>query len=362
MDAVEVKVLVDAAQAKLLEAGLNANIVMRRKDGTLRKFIKCKVLGANSVSSNKANELVGELINKTIKNAHVDMGNLRSSMKDIRQGIGKLTDITKDMAINVDQIFKATNITKTLSYINVGMTLANMAVDIAGFVIVCNKINELSSRIQELSDKLDKLGNIEKNKLIKGCRDNALNCNSMLEKMSLKEEIDLDELEKFINDFTNYINMVIDILVDEAIDSEVLLTIMNYLIPSYSLIVCEFIDRYYFKKGLLPANTNSYLAMFDRLTSSNYINKLEDYFFFEEKLSTIDTMDAVSAQVLLGVNGRVQIEDQIEILKELKTREKVEEFKQNLEEYAKLKFEEDVEELYESSDKWKSELESLRAS
>lgn len=53
-------------------------------------------------------------------------------------------------------------------------------------------------------------------------------------------------------------------------------------------------------------------------------------------------MDAISAEVLLGLNGRVQIEDQVAILEELKTRDIIAELDRLLEKYAEEQFKEDI--------------------
>jgi len=358
---VEVKMLVDEAYASLLKAGIDANIVTRRSDGTLRKFVKCHVLSNEKITSDASDGLINAIFNVSNKNS-VDIGNLRKSMADVKKGIGNLTNITKDMAVNVDQIFKATNITKTLSYLNLGMTMANMAVDIAGFVIVCNKINELGGKVQELSEKIDRCEIRDKNNLIKDSKNFALKSNLRLDMMAKNEEMDLRELGDLVTEYSNHLGMLVNGFIDNSVDSSVSLMLINYIIPSYTTIVSEFLERYYYKYCSMPSGLSTYMYVFDALASSDYISKLEDYYFFDEKLSTIDTMDAVNAQILLGLNGRIQIEDQIQILKTLQNKENVEEFKRKLEEYAKLKFEEDINELYNSSEEWKTEIEMLRAS
>lgn len=334
---VELKVLVSKAEAALYKVGVKAELTTRRKNGTLRKFAKCKIAEMKDIDSSKANDILDGILKVSKQNA-VDMGALRDSMSGVKNQLGNLTDMAKDMAVNVDQIFKTTNVAKALSYVNVGLSLANLAVDVAGFVVVCKKINELNVRIQELSDKIDRIEKLETNKLIKESRDYALQSNSLLEKISLGEEVDLDSYEEFINKFTNYLNLVIDCIGDNSVDMEILLTVFNYLMPSYTLATCEFIDRYYFKKGLVPSNYKSYLNLFDRLGSEDYIRRLEDFFFFEEKLGTLDTIDAVNAQIFIALNGRVQLEDQVEILTSLKTKEKIMEFKKALDEYAEVSF------------------------
>lgn len=360
MGMVEIKMFVDSAVAADIKKKNFVEVVTRRANGRYKAFTKYQLSSIKNISEDKASELLNCVMNASKKNK-TDMPSIRTMLSDMKKDMGfqfaNLTDLTKNLSVDVDKIFSATKALKGLSYLNVGLSLANIAVDIAGFVIINKKLNELDGKVQALSDKMS---DIEIVRNVREYRDLIYTYNSFMEDISLKKEIDLKKFDEFVKDLTGYLNQILDYFEKQILDIEVLLTILNALLPAYTLAVCEYIDRYYFANNKVPANFDLYTNLFDRLGSKEFIDLLEDYFFFDKKLNTIDTMDAISAEVLLGINGRVQIEDQVAILEELKTRDKIEELDKLLEKYAEEQFKEDIIELSNESEVWKEELLQLK--
>ncbi len=330
----------------------------RRADGTQMKHMKC-VFASVEENSEKAGEMLSEACSKALNRNTAAIKDVRKQVSDVMKGVSNITDVTKGMAVNVDKIYSATKSLKALECVNIGLNMANIAVDIAGFVIICKKINELSTQIQEISNRIEKLKNIETYKKIREFRELEMSYKSILSKINLNEDVDLDQLEKLVQQFTCYLNELLDIQMSNSMNTELLLTIINTLMSAYTLITCELIDRYYFEKGTVAPNYDSYIAFFNRMLSRDYAKNLEEYFFYEVKMNTVDAIDAVDAQFLLALNGRVQLEDQLEILKELKTKENVEKFKEECEEYSKQEFIKICEELSNTSEVWKEEYQKL---
>ena len=134
-------------------------------------------------------------------------------------------------------------------------------------------------------------------------------------------------------------------LSDEVFEKEVILEIINTLMPAYTILFCEYLDRYYFEKQKEPANYDMFISLYDELVESDFVQKLEDYYFLDMKMHNIDVIDIINAQMLLGLNGRVQVEDQLEILKTLKTEENVKEFERDLDNYVREEIEEKISEI-----------------
>lgn len=331
----------------------NLALVGRRADGTQMKHMKCIVASVEE-NGEKAGEMLSEACSKLLQKNTADIKTVRKHMTDLMKGVGEISDVTKNMAVNVDKIYSATKSLKALECVNVGLNLANMAVDMAGFVIICKKLNELNAQIQDISNRIGNLENIEISKIVREFRDLEMSYKSMLSKISKKEEVSLDQLEELVQQFTNYLNQVLDILSTDSMDSEILITIINTLMSAYTLVTCEYIDRYYFDKGEVAPNFDSYISLFNRMMTPEYAKKLEEYFFYVAKLNTMETIDAVNAEILLALNGKVQLEDQIEILQELKTRENLEKLNEALEEYSKQEFTQICDELNSTSELWKN--------
>ncbi len=348
---VEQTLLIDAEKLERIKSGFHPALIARREDGTIMEYAKCELLSSNE-ASDKTSELLSEVY-KYLKKDSVDKASVRNILKDYKNGMKNLSGFTENLSTSIENLGEELNSIEALSYINIGLTMANIAVDVAGFVIINKKLNELNNQIQDVSTRLGILEDLEKNKIIREYKGFALDYNSLLTKISHNEPVELDHLEKFVNIFYTYLDELIGNYWSNAINTDVFLMIINTLMPAYTLITCELIDRHYFDRGIIPSNYESYIGLFDRLMEPSYAKRLEEYFFYEKKLNTIYSMDAVNTEILLALNGKTQLEDQVEIVKELKTKDKVDEFKSVMKEHAKQVFNKMCDELYSTSEIWR---------
>lgn len=70
-----------------------------------------------------------------------------------------------------------------ISYLNTGLTLANTAVDTAGFIIVTEKLNILNTEVQAIANKISKTANVQKNEKLAACQKLNMRCNAMVTKI-----------------------------------------------------------------------------------------------------------------------------------------------------------------------------------
>ncbi len=316
---VPIEVLMDKAMADEISAKGLAEIALRRTDAKFRAMVKCPVAGG--LVSN--NDLIGQVTSTALqlKKNNANIIEVRGMIRGLEGGIRKneiqlnqLTSLAKTMASQVDGIYAASNVIQNLSYLNVGLSLANMAVNIVGFSMIRRKINELNIEIQSLALKVDQIINLEKNSKISICQKLIMRFNSMLAKIQDGDYINLDSLDQLIMEMRAFINEMIMNMYDRALDTELILKMVFTLMPAYTLLLRELIFRYYYKKGKLPPNYEIYLSIYDILTSNQIRTWMEDYYFLEQGNSGLEVLDILNAQILLVINSRVTIEDEVDLL------------------------------------------------
>lgn len=305
-------------------------VVSRREDGRIGDLIR--VTAQNLEKDNNDNQLANAAMN-AIRKTNKGLADVRKEMGSLSNGIDKLSSNMKDMASQVDSIFSSVECVKTLSYLNTGLSLANIAVDVAGFAMIAVMLNNLDKKIQVLDFKLDKLVVERRNEKIKEFQKLIMRFNTMKDCIT-KDNVDMKEMETLIFDLRAFISEMIRNMQESVFEEEIVLNIINTLMPTYTILFCEYLDRYFFENKTTPPNYEMFMNLYDEINNSNFKQKLEDYFFFEEKMHSIDVLDTINAQMLLGINGRVQVEDQLEILKKFETREAIEEFDRKLDEIA----------------------------
>ena len=299
-------------------------VFTRARNGQISEVIR--IIPDRLGKTNNGDQLVSKMLAVASK-TNKGLADVRKEMNLLNNGVEALTSITKDMASQVNGLFSMTKSVKALSYLNIGMSLTNIAVDVVGFAIIAAKLNDIN---RELQMKIDKLSDAVLNEKIARCKDLTMSFIIICEAMEDGKNVELSELEKLIQGMSTFVSEMILDLQKDTFGEEEMLSIINTIMPEYTILFCEYLDRYYFENKKIPAIYNMWIGLYDELVNSNFRQRLTDYYFFKEKMHDLDVIDVVNAQMLLVLNGRVQVEDQVEILKTLETREAVEEFRKNV--------------------------------
>jgi len=314
---------------ELIEKGIG-ELVFRDEKKRFDRFIKFEVLNSDKIDSKQKDELINQILNMGRKQEY-DLKDVRKKMQIADKKLAIGLDSIKDMSVDVDAIAKSMKNVEALAALNVGLELANIAVSVAGFVIIAGKLNKLSAEVHEISSKLDKVADVLKNEKLETCQKLIMKFNAVTDKVKNKEPINVDALQELIIDMRAFISGMVANINDESLETGVSLRIINTLLPAYTLLVCEHLDRYYFAKENVPANYEMFVSLFDELTTKQFIEKMEDYFMLDLGMNNLDMTDAVNTQLLMIINDRTQIDDQLEILKELKTEERVVSYRASIE-------------------------------
>lgn len=353
---VTVQMVIEKTMADELNKKGIAEIVFRQASAKYKNFVKCKILDNPTVSNEVAERIHSsslQVLSQDVKNLKDTRAVVLSYEKNIKHGIKALTTITKKVTTQLDLVYRESKAIKNLSYIGVGLSLTNIAVDMAGFTIVINKLNDLNSRLQDLSDQIGSIANIQKNDKIAECQRLIMRFNSLADKIKYEEDVSLDDIEALIVDMKAYLSEMIHNLSDKALKTELVLEIINILLPAYTILYKALLDKFYLEKGKLPANTEIFNQLYDELENSQIREQLKEYFydryFIEEKMRSEDVFDIINAQILIELNGRAQIDDEITLIKLLKTREGLRKYKERLEELVQTLAKENISAIAEDS-------------
>ena len=353
---VTVQMVIEKTMADELNKKGIAEIVFRQASAKYKNFVKCKILDNPTVSNEVAERIHSsslQVLSQDVKNLKDTRAVVLSYEKNIKHGIKALTTITKKVTTQLDLVYRESKAIKNLSYIGVGLSLTNIAVDMAGFTIVINKLNDLNSRLQGLSDQIGSIANIQKNDKIAECQRLIMRFNSLADKIKDEEDVSLDDIEALIVDMKAYLSEMIHNLSDKALKTELVLEIINILLPAYTILYKALLDKFYLEKGKLPANTEIFNQLYDELENSQIREQLKEYFydryFIEEKMRSEDVFDIINAQILIEINGRAQIDDEITLIKLLKTREGLRKYKERLEDLVQTLAKENISAIAEDS-------------
>lgn len=313
----------------LIDKGL-AEVVLRRSDQKYKSFVKCKVLSPEGTSEELADNLLSNIENSFSLEQNRSLINNRSHEKD---------SFLKYLSLQDGSVFQKADISKYLPYVNSIIAIADFAVDVAGFAMVSQEIRAQSIEIQKLASQIGKVSNVLKNEKIGRFQNLLMQYNAMAENLEYNEILDLDKLNQLIIDIRSFISEMIADWVENAADREVLLHIILTLVPAYTELLSEFVKNYYFQKQRLPYNYETFLSLYDSLEDNKFETHILDYFILDKKVPSIDALDILHAKILIGEKGRMQIEDQLQLIKGLETPENYSKFEEEIDHAVKKQVE-----------------------
>ena len=321
-----IQMLVDRQDIPQLLKNQVLEIVTRNAKAKYRPFIKAYF----PEGGQRAMEVSRQLFEDS---SSYDLEDVRRSVRLARRDLRAISDKCKTLSLQVDQIYNSVKSVQALSYLNVGLSLANVGVSVAGFVMISNKLSALNMEVQRLSQRLNQISSIMKNNIIARFQTLTMLYNQMSGKLNKNEQIDLDALEKLIIDMRSFLSEMVRNLNEQTLQEEVLLEIVYTLVPAYTALLCEFEKSFYFTHQENSPNYNMFLALFDELESADFRNHLFDYYMLDKKFPNLDVIDILNAQSLLGINGRVQVEDELCLVRIFETEEKLKQFNKDVDNF-----------------------------
>ena len=138
---------------------------MRRGDAKFKAMIKCNLANSSTSQKEATEKIVDAAMERVFKGNASDIKDVRVAVKNLGKNIGGLSAVTKNIASQVDSIYQYTNTIKSLSFLNTGLSLTNIAIDAAGVIVIIDRLNQLNYELQGVAIKLDQIKNIKKNAL-----------------------------------------------------------------------------------------------------------------------------------------------------------------------------------------------------
>ena len=306
-----------------------AEIALRRSDAKFRAIVKAIIPGDNTLSEELVQKIQPSALKMSISDT-TSISNVRNVMrsfnKNLESNILSLSSATKNMSVQVDSIFRLTNAIRTISFINTGISLANLAVDVAGFVIINQKLNTVNYEIRNVLSEVKKLSDLAKNEKISECQKLIMKYNSLSSKILDSEPVIIDDIDNLLIEMNTFISKMIRNLLDDTLDKDLLLDMIYILMPAYTQLLNEYNRRTYYSKQSLPANYDTFMTLYTELENNDLRKDLQDHYFLKRKMHSQDVIDLLNAKTLVGLNQKVLIEDQVSMMKMLGTQENIEAF------------------------------------
>lgn len=324
-----------------------AEITQRRKDAKFTEMVKSPIF-FEKVTENPTNNLIAQESLKMTNNQN----NIRHAINELGLGkasVNELTATTKNMASQVNMLGMTMKSVQSLEYLNASLNFANISVDVAGFAMVLNKLNLMNERllgldkeIDGMSDRLSSIAANQWNKEKGNYKRLILDCKSILLNIKLGKNVTTDKIENMLHRLIGFITYIQDSFKENRYDQETLLKMMASLIPPFSFLVSKNIEKRLFEDNVLPPGLQECMDTYAFYNSPVFREKLEDFYILEKGMHINDAMDIVNTWSLFALNGRVQNEDLLSLLKTYNTKELYAAYESKVDDMVKLEIKEKV--------------------
>lgn len=341
MDYSVIQVLVEERLADEIEKNKFAEIAFRRSDAKFREFIKGRILEgdlADDEIKKKIAKASNELLLPQLDSNH----NVRQSVKNIERTAGGIkntlegiSNSTKRMSYQIDGMFNSLQTVKAVSFLNTGISLANLAVDVVGFEIVCQKLDFVSVQVHSIADSVKKIEARQKNSLIAKYEGIMEDFRNLLAKIDDSEDLTDEECKSLLKDMKVFANELRRDVSERSMDENLAFQMIYAMIPCYEVVLEAYSRQYYFANGKKLTRLQQYLDWFDQFNDQEFKRLLSDYLFLKKNVHHADIMAALDENTLFLLNCRLRVEDELKMLEVLKTKEAYEAFNCELDECIK---------------------------
>ena len=201
-----------------------------------------------------------------------------------------MNSLNKNFEVNVKNM-QLLNSVAQLNQLNLLMNGLNLCATGIGFVIINEKINGISKKIDEVLSVVKMSKDLQLDYEFKQC---VSEHSIMLNSRKLQSYFSLDKMEKLVTKEYDVLEMIVHHFMSDVVnDKEVLLYSIMTLVSMLSVSLryydemcfLEYKDKYD-DSEIWHLLHDHWITIFDKLSSNEFIKHVQDYGFFELELTT----------------------------------------------------------------------------
>lgn len=244
----------------------------------------------------------------------------------IADKIVKATETLFDIDKSVEDMSNQMSNLEAVAHLNTALIAADLMVTIVGFAILNDKINGLSQTVADLASKIEKIDSKLENNIIQEYQEIALQFNNLTALVQGTGTLDIKDALEWLKKTQPFMNKLINNVAANAMNTGIALEMLFTLLPAYTAVTIMMMREYRFSTGKCFTGMNSYLALYKQLLDNTFTGEVAEYFFIDGQVYIRDVMKVVQAQSTLVKKNLEQVQDEMELLEVIETREEYKAF------------------------------------
>lgn len=261
-----------------------AEMVVLSSLGQLEQFKNEK--GFIEIVTRGKNKKYNTFKNVVIENLGKGQGQESELLGKVLSKLDKNADLSKK---NFDML---KNVSK-LSQLNVLLSGLNLCATCAGFAIMYSKLDQMSGQINQVMGLIKKGNDVQADYEFKKVISEHAN---MLDSRKTKKYYTEEQMRKLVDDEYNVLNMLIDVYRKDLSEDNESLIFSIYSLASMLAVSIRYFDELYYTNNkeaigdgdVWHSSHDNWMSVFDKLSSDEFVKKLQDHGVLELNLSTVE--------------------------------------------------------------------------
>ncbi len=330
-------------------------VISRYKAGKLKGKIR-EIRRIYPENENKAVDDIIETITNKIEIAQKEIQKIDRVQKQL---FDKNTRFDKYLGNIINKGFygiaKGMSQLQALSWINVGLSAANLVMSVVQLSVMINEFNKVNRKLEVLQGQIKKIGDKETIDILTKFKDLAsayIDFKDCEERGEPYTETQLKQLMDHLKSVLDYLYSCF--IQNVTTDADALLEAIYAVIPMYADVLCKYDTEYYFNHRYKKLNNkvlhnehDSWMELLEKFYSPFYLDHMQDYCFLNKGINNRETMTAVFVSAMLAMNAKQIVEDHDLIIQQFETKEEFLNFDLNCEIEAVDKISNEIKEIDE---------------
>ena len=295
----------------------------------LKDGVKSLLQRAPEVNEKALNQLVG-LVGKKLMNVAAPE-------------FGKLFQMN-------EAILQSVKLASRLNWISIGLSVANLCVNIYGFEKLSGKLDEVSRNLSQVQETLNKMATADEIAQLKVFDKVISRYSYMLDQEKIGKPFSEENLYNLVNDIYHTMDQLRSLFVKDAFNNNpALLDAIFTLVPLFEQTIIRYDRVYYFaNKDAIKAGSkfsnehNKWMNLFDDIYSDRFLGRIRDYCMLDKRMSMRESTQAAALSFYATASAKQEVLDSMELLLQSDTVEEYYYLLSLMDQYAEEKFEEKV--------------------
>lgn len=320
--------------------------------GKFKRFSKYKKLAFDILDNSKKN-VPEEVIQKVLGiNQAESRRMLGEVVKQINNGFLN-NSMNYDKLLNQGKfLIENAKILNVLSWVNIGLNVANLCVTAAGFAVVNKKLNTVIAEINNVKAKLEQMNAAGEIKTLESFEKVISRYSMMLDRKRIGRPLSEDELAELIDEMYHTLNVMQRLFVNDVFENKAaLLDAIYALTPMYAQTLIRYDRVYYFanknvlgSKSKFHSDHDKWLNLFDEIYSDRFLDSVQDYCILDKKLNNRDASEAVALSFYAVFEAKQDVLDGQKLLLQTSSAEEYNNLVHLMDGYMKSEFEKELSE------------------